>query len=78
VNDIFCFFVNAKSVISLCLSVLFVMGEHTSSLGKFPTHHIMCMRGLITLPICSVQVVSHLSKLLIVYVTNTRWTQPKV
>jgi hypothetical protein len=41
------------------LSVLSVMGEHTSSLRKFPTQHIMCMCGLIiTLSICSVQVVS--------------------
>ena len=50
---------NTKSVISPCLSVLFVMGEHTSSLRKFSAHYIMCMCGLIiTLSICSVQVVS--------------------
>jgi hypothetical protein len=50
---------NIKSVISLCLSVLFVMGEHTNSLRKFPTLFIMCVCGLIiTLSICSAQVVS--------------------
>jgi hypothetical protein len=55
----FCFIMNTKPVISLCLSFLFVVGEHTSSLRKFPCHHIMFMCGLIiTFLICSAQVVS--------------------
>lgn len=56
---IFCFIMNMKPVISHCLSVLFVIGEHTSCLRKFPTQHFMLMCGLIiTLSICRAQVVS--------------------
>jgi hypothetical protein len=49
---------NTKSVISLCLSVSFVMGEHTRAVRKFPAHNIVCMCGLIiTFSVCSALVV---------------------
>lgn len=55
----FCFIMNTKPVISLCLSVLFVMGECTNSLRKSPSHHIVFMCGhIVTFLIFSVQVVS--------------------